>query len=105
MVNTLSWLLPLTIVMGSLVDAIFVYIYMKYVHQWKDILSSEEVLNPKFESQMEESNEPNIETSTDQPNEPSVDQPNDPPIEPPQSDPTIETSVTTVEQNIDTKCP
>ena len=101
MVNTLSWLLPFTIVMGSLVDALLVYIYMKYVHQWKDILSSEEVSNPELESQMEVSNEPTIETSTDQPNEPSADQPNDPPIDPPQSDPTIETLATTIKQNIE----
>ena len=101
MVNTLSLVLPFTIVMGALVDAILVYIYMKYVHQWKDILSSEDVLNPELESQMEGSNEPTIEISTDQPNEPSVDQPNDPPIEPPQSDPIIETSATIVEQNIE----
>ena len=109
MVNTLSWILPFAIVIGSLVDAILVYIYMKYVHQWKDILSSEEVSNPELESQMEESNEQNIETSTEQSNESLVELsfqnldrlPNDPPIESPQSDPTIETTVTTVEQNIE----
>ena len=86
--------------MGSVMDAILVYTYMKYVHQWKDILSSEEVSNPELESQMEESREPTIETSTDQANEPSVDEPNDPPIDPPQSDPTIEDTVTAIEQNI-----
>ena len=109
MVNSLSWILPFGIVMGSLVDAVLVYVYMKYVHQWKDILSSEEVSNPEPESQTDESNEPTIETSTDQSNESSVEpsiqtldhQPNDPPIEPPQSDPAIETTVTTVEQNIE----
>ena len=109
MVNSLSWILPFCIVMGSLVDAVLVYIYMKYVHQWKDILSSEEVSNPELESQTEESNEPTIETSTDQSNESSVEpsiqtlecQPNDPPIEPPQSDPTTETTVTTNEQHIE----
>ena len=87
--------------MGSLVDAVLVYIYMKHVHQWKDILSNEEVSNTELESQMEESREPTIETSTDQPNEPSADQPNDPPIDPPQSDPTIVPSVTAIEQNIE----
>ena len=109
MVNSLSWILPLAIVMGSLVDTVLVYVYMRYVHQWKDILSSEEVSNPELESQMEESNEPTIETSTDQSNESSVEhsietldsQPNDPPIEPPQSDPTIETTVTMVEDNLE----
>ena len=33
--------------------------------------------------------------------EPSVDQPNHTSIEPPQSDPTVEASVTAIEQNID----
>ena len=55
--------------MGSLVDAVLVYIYMKYVHQWKDILSSEEVSNLKLESQVGESNE----MSTNLPFEPSVE--------------------------------
>ena len=94
--------------MGSLVDAVLVYIYMRYFHQWKDILSSK-VSNPKLESQMEESNQLIIETSINQSNESAVDpsiqnldcQPNDPPIEPPQSVPTIETEVTTVEQKIE----
>ena len=71
MVNSLSWILPFTIIMGSLVDAILVYIYMKYVHQWKDILSSEEVSNPKSESHMEEFHEPTIETPTQHPNDSS----------------------------------
>ena len=75
MVNSLSWILPFAIVMGSLVDAILVYVYMKYVHQWKDILSSEEVSNPELELQMEESNEPSNEISMEQPNESSVESP------------------------------
>ena len=58
--------------MGSLVDAVLVYVYMKYVHQWKDIISSEEVLGPELE--MEESNKSSNE-STEQPNESSVDSP------------------------------
>ena len=61
--------------MGSLVDAGLVYIYMKYVHQWKDILSSEEVSNPELESQMEESNEPSNDKSMEQPNESSIESP------------------------------
>lgn len=75
---------------------------MKFVHQWNDILSSEEVLNPQLDSQME----PSTETSTEHPSEPSVespiqtpvDQSNDPPIELPTSDPIINTSVMTLEQ-------
>ena len=46
---------------------------MKYIHQWKDILSSVEVLNPQLESQMEEYNEPSIETSIEQHNDPSIE--------------------------------
>ena len=95
--------------MGSLVDAVLIYIYMKYIHQWKDILSSEEVSNPQLESQQEESNEPSNEIWMEQTNEPSVespiqtsfDQSNDQPIEPPLLDATIETLVTTIEQNIE----
>ena len=109
MVNSLSWILPFGIVMASLVDAVLVYVYMKYVHQWKDILSSEEVSNPELESQMEESNEPTIETPTEHSNDSSVEspiqisteQPDHSLIEPPHSDSTIETSVTTIVQNIE----
>ena len=73
MVNSLSWILPFGIVMGSLVDAVLVYIYMKYVHQWKDIISSEEVLGPELD--MEESNESSNEPSTEQANESSFESP------------------------------
>ena len=73
MVNSLSWILPFGIVMGSLVDAVLVYAYMRYFHQWKDILSSEEVLSPELETK--ESNEPSNELSTEQPNESSVESP------------------------------
>ena len=65
MVNSLSWILPFAIVMGSLVDSTLVYVYMKYVHQWKDILSSEEVLGPELE--MEESNESSNESLVESP--------------------------------------
>ena len=59
--------------MGSIVDAVLVYVYMKYVHQWKDILSFEEVLNPELESQMKESNAPSNDISMERPNESSVE--------------------------------
>ena len=75
MVNSLSWILPLAIVMGSLVDIILVYVYMRYAHQWKDILSSEEVLSPRLESQTEESNQPSNEISTEQPDKLTVESP------------------------------
>ena len=70
MVNSLSWILPLAIVIGSLVDTVLVYVYMRWFHQWKDILSSEEVLSPEVE--IEESKEQSNELSTEQPNESSV---------------------------------
>ena len=73
MVNNLSWILPFIILMGSLVDAVLVYIYMKFVHQWKDILSSAEISDPQLESRMEEYNEPSIETSIEQHNDPSIE--------------------------------
>ena len=36
--NKLSWVLPLTIVSGAIIDAILVYIYMRFAHPWKNIL-------------------------------------------------------------------
>ena len=38
MLNKLSWVLPLTIVSGAVIDAFLVYIYMRFAHPWKDIL-------------------------------------------------------------------
>ena len=38
LVNTLSWSLPLIIVLGAIVDVLLVYIYMRFFHPWKDIL-------------------------------------------------------------------
>ena len=38
LVNTLSWSLPLMIVLGAIVDVLLVYIYMRFAHPWKDIL-------------------------------------------------------------------
>ena len=38
MVNKLSWVLPLIIVSGAIIDAFLVYIYMRFAHPWKDIL-------------------------------------------------------------------
>ena len=61
--------------MGSLVDAVLVFTYMKFAHQWKDILSSEEVSNPQLESQKEQSNKPSTETLMEKINETSVESP------------------------------
>ena len=38
LVNMLSWILPLVIVLGAIVDVFLVYIYMRFSHPWKDIL-------------------------------------------------------------------
>ena len=37
----LSWILPLIFIIGSLVDAILVLVYMRLAHPWKDILFGE----------------------------------------------------------------
>ena len=37
-ISMLSWLLPLTVVIGSLIDTILVAVFMKLAHPWKDIL-------------------------------------------------------------------
>ena len=34
----LSWILPLTAIIGSLMDTILVVVFMKLAHPWKDIL-------------------------------------------------------------------
>ena len=39
-VSMMSWLLPLLIFVGALLDALFVYIYMNFAHPWIDILST-----------------------------------------------------------------
>ena len=38
LVNYLSWILPLTMVLGAIVDVVLVYIYMRFAHPWKDII-------------------------------------------------------------------
>ena len=42
LVTTLSWVLPLTIFIASLVDMCFAIFYMKKAHPWKGILTDEE---------------------------------------------------------------
>ena len=37
-ISMLSWLLPLTAIIGSLIDTILVVVFMKLAHPWKDIL-------------------------------------------------------------------
>ena len=38
-VNQLSWILPVVIIIGALLDMLLVYVYMKFAHPWKYILS------------------------------------------------------------------
>ena len=37
-VKTFSWLLPVIAIIGAIIDAIFVWIYMRFAHPWKDLL-------------------------------------------------------------------
>ena len=38
-VNQLSWILPIIVIIGALLDMLLVYVYMKFAHPWKYILS------------------------------------------------------------------
>ena len=38
-VNQLSWILPIVVITGALLDMLLVYVYMKFAHPWKYILS------------------------------------------------------------------
>jgi len=42
MVTTLSWILPMTVILSAMLDALLVWIYMKLAHPWKDILFGQE---------------------------------------------------------------
>ena len=39
LVNQLSWILPIVVIIGALLDMLLVYVYMKFAHPWKYILS------------------------------------------------------------------
>ena len=71
MVNKFYWILPFAIGLSSLVDAVLIYVYMRFVHQWKDILSSEEASNPQSETEMD----PSIKTSMNRPHYPFIESP------------------------------
>ena len=51
LVMKLLWILPIVVLGGALVDAIFVAIYMNFAHPWIGILSSEQ---PKSNSEQKE---------------------------------------------------
>merc|ERR1719362_252322 len=42
MVKTLFWILPMTVILSAVLDALLVWIYMKLAHPWKDILFGQE---------------------------------------------------------------
>ena len=35
------WTLPLAIFIATIIDAVLIYIYMRHIHPWKDILKDE----------------------------------------------------------------
>ena len=41
LVMLLSWLLPCILMAGAVIDAVLVWVYMKYCHPWIGILSKE----------------------------------------------------------------
>ena len=45
LVTWLLWVIPLTVTLAALMDAILVYIYMKWAHPWGPILENEETDN------------------------------------------------------------
>ena len=53
-ISMLSWILPLIAIIGSLLDAILVAVFMKLAHPWKDILFGQ--LEQTEETQSIESN-------------------------------------------------
>ena len=49
LVMNLSWILPTVVIVGALLDAFFVGIYMNFAHPWVGILSTEEPNNEQEE--------------------------------------------------------
>ena len=43
LVSQLSWILPVVVICAGLIDLLFIYVYMKYAHQWKDIISKSKI--------------------------------------------------------------
>jgi len=56
-ITTLSWVLPLTIFIASLVDMCFAILYMKKAHPWKSILTDEEKKKRKKKRKKKEKKE------------------------------------------------
>ena len=50
LVTKLSWMLPIIIVCGGVLDMIVIFSYMRFAHPWKDILSGEKAPEDGLES-------------------------------------------------------
>ena len=46
------WTLPLAIFIATIIDAVLVYIYMRHIHPWKDILKDEKAKEAKKAKKM-----------------------------------------------------
>ena len=53
LVTTLMWALPLTILLAAVLDAGFIYMYMKKAHPWKSLLTDEEAEKAKKQKKKE----------------------------------------------------
>ena len=64
LVTTLSWILPLAIIIASVVDMLLVIIYMRFAHPWKGILFWEDVIEYEEEEEIvvkeEQENAPKV---------------------------------------------
>ena len=52
-VTTLMWALPLTVILATLLDFFLIFVYMKYAHPWKGILSNKEEKEAKKKAKKE----------------------------------------------------
>ena len=51
--TTLMWALPLTVILATLLDFFLIFVYMKYAHPWKGILSNKEEKEAKKKAKKE----------------------------------------------------
>ena len=56
LVNTLSWILPLMIGFGAIVDVLLIYVYMRFAHPWKYILFYKDETSKKEENYIVDEN-------------------------------------------------
>ena len=50
LVEEFSWILPIVILCGGLVDILLIVLYMKFAHPWKGILSKDQAWKTDGES-------------------------------------------------------